>query len=130
MVLPNFAMTDYASQGRTGDDNVCHLEYCKNHLAVYTCLTRDASAGAVAAQAELQLLAAGAVQSMRLTAVIYHGFNHFTTRYFDRAGNAWYHDGAATLNVCVAEPGVGTWSSSMALGSTRGRTACYYIFCG
>ncbi|EIW54749.1 uncharacterized protein TRAVEDRAFT_130473 [Trametes versicolor FP-101664 SS1] len=43
MVLPNFAMTDYASQGRTRPDNVVHFEYCKNHQAVYTCLSRGSS---------------------------------------------------------------------------------------
>lgn len=112
-----------------------HCAQCHAEIPIITVLHSappvlflDASSGPIAVQADLQLPAAGAVHAMRLTAVIYHGFNHFTTRYFDPAGNAWYHDGAATLNVCVAEPGVGTWSSSMALASTRGRNACYYMY--
>ncbi|OJT05668.1 ATP-dependent DNA helicase pif1 [Trametes pubescens] len=43
MVLPNFAMTDFASQGRTRPHNVCHLEDCKNHQSIYTCLSRSSS---------------------------------------------------------------------------------------
>lgn len=43
MILPNFAMTDFASQGRTRPHNVCHLEYCKNHQSIYTCLSRSSS---------------------------------------------------------------------------------------
>ncbi|KAL4263449.1 ATP-dependent DNA helicase [Pleurotus pulmonarius] len=43
-VLPNFAMTDYASQGKTRRVNVVDLQNCKNHLAVYTCLSRSADA--------------------------------------------------------------------------------------
>lgn len=43
MVLPNFAMTDYASQGRTRTINVVHLKHCKNHQSIYTCLSRSSS---------------------------------------------------------------------------------------
>ncbi|KAI9059282.1 hypothetical protein FKP32DRAFT_1580415 [Trametes sanguinea] len=43
MVLPNFAMTDYASQGRTRVNNVVHLTHCKNHQSIYTCLSRSSS---------------------------------------------------------------------------------------
>ncbi|TFK61192.1 hypothetical protein BDN72DRAFT_778537, partial [Pluteus cervinus] len=39
-VMPNFAMTDYASQGKTRDYNVVHLKNCRNHQAVYTALSR------------------------------------------------------------------------------------------
>ncbi|KZT08011.1 uncharacterized protein LAESUDRAFT_605977, partial [Laetiporus sulphureus 93-53] len=42
-VLPNFAMTDFASQGRTRPFNVCHLKYCRGHQSLYTCLSRSAS---------------------------------------------------------------------------------------
>lgn len=42
-VLPNFAMTDYASQGRTRVFNVCHLDHCGTHLSLYTCLSRSAT---------------------------------------------------------------------------------------
>ncbi|KAI0686399.1 hypothetical protein C8T65DRAFT_591196 [Cerioporus squamosus] len=43
MVLPNFAVTDFACQGQTRPDNVCHLRYCKNHQSIYTCLSRSSS---------------------------------------------------------------------------------------
>ncbi|VDB90195.1 unnamed protein product [Peniophora sp. CBMAI 1063] len=39
-VLPNFAMTDYASQGRTRPINIVDLEDCRTHQSVYTCLSR------------------------------------------------------------------------------------------
>ncbi len=43
MVLPNFAMTDFASQGRTRIFNVIHPRFCRNHQSLYTCLSRSAS---------------------------------------------------------------------------------------
>jgi hypothetical protein len=43
-VLPNFAMTDYASQGKTRPKNVVHLNSCTSHQSYYTCLSRSASA--------------------------------------------------------------------------------------
>ncbi|KAH9899678.1 hypothetical protein C8Q73DRAFT_638274 [Cubamyces lactineus] len=42
-VLPNFAMTDFASQGRTRSINVCHLKYCRSSQSLYTCLSRSSS---------------------------------------------------------------------------------------
>ena len=45
LVLPNFAMTDYSSQGRTRPDNVVDLNSCQTHQSYYTCLSRSASAG-------------------------------------------------------------------------------------
>jgi hypothetical protein len=43
-VLPNFAMTDYASQGKTRTVNVVHLNNCRSHHSYYTALSRSASA--------------------------------------------------------------------------------------
>ncbi|KAF9457986.1 hypothetical protein BDZ94DRAFT_1174610, partial [Collybia nuda] len=43
-VLPNFAMTDYAAQGKTRPKNVVHLNSCFSHMSYYTCLSRSASA--------------------------------------------------------------------------------------
>ncbi|KZT23610.1 hypothetical protein NEOLEDRAFT_1069101 [Neolentinus lepideus HHB14362 ss-1] len=43
-VLPNFAMTDYASQGRTRPNNVVDLNNCSSHQSYYTTLSRSASA--------------------------------------------------------------------------------------
>ncbi|KAK0440378.1 hypothetical protein EV421DRAFT_1891537 [Armillaria borealis] len=43
-VLPNFAMTDYASQGKTRPFNVVDLHKCKTHQSLYTWLSRSASA--------------------------------------------------------------------------------------
>ena len=45
LVLSNFAMTDYSSQGRTRPDNVVDLNSCWTHQSYYTCLSRSASAG-------------------------------------------------------------------------------------
>ena len=39
-VLPNFAMTDYASQGKSRDINVVDLQDCRNHHAYYVALSR------------------------------------------------------------------------------------------
>ena len=44
LVLPNFAMTDYAAQGKTRKNNVVDLGRSKTHLSYYTCLSRSASA--------------------------------------------------------------------------------------
>ena len=44
LVLPNFAMTDYAAQGHTRPDNVVELNNCRNHQSYYTCLSRSATA--------------------------------------------------------------------------------------
>ncbi|KAF9540239.1 hypothetical protein CPC08DRAFT_650979 [Agrocybe pediades] len=44
-VLPNFAMTDYASQGKTRPFNVVDLGHCRSHQSYYTCLSRSGSAG-------------------------------------------------------------------------------------
>lgn len=43
-VLPNFGMTDYASQGKTRKFNVVDLNMCKDHCAYYTCLSRGSTA--------------------------------------------------------------------------------------
>jgi hypothetical protein len=44
LVLLNFAMTDYASQGKSRKKNVVHLNNCKDHRAVYVALSRGTSA--------------------------------------------------------------------------------------
>ena len=44
LVPPNFAMTDYASQGHTRPDNVVELNNCRNHQSYYTCFSRSATA--------------------------------------------------------------------------------------
>ena len=43
-VLPNFSMTDYASQGKTRVNNVVDLNNSRTHQAYYTALSRSASA--------------------------------------------------------------------------------------
>ena len=40
-LLPNFAMTDYASQGRTRPHNSVDLSKCRSHQSYYTCLSRS-----------------------------------------------------------------------------------------
>lgn len=42
--LPNFAMTDYASQGKTRPVNVADLCHCRSHQGYYTALSRSATA--------------------------------------------------------------------------------------
>jgi hypothetical protein len=43
-VLPNFAMTDYSSQGKTRLYNPVDLNNCRTHQSYYTALSRSASA--------------------------------------------------------------------------------------
>ncbi|KAF9455682.1 hypothetical protein BDZ94DRAFT_1179487 [Collybia nuda] len=43
-VLPNFAMTDYSSQGKTRKWNVVDLSNCRDHFSYYTCLSRSSTA--------------------------------------------------------------------------------------
>ena len=43
-VLPNFAMTDFASQGKTRKNNVVDLRYSRSHQGYYTPLSRGTSA--------------------------------------------------------------------------------------
>ncbi|KAF8582870.1 hypothetical protein K439DRAFT_1311826, partial [Ramaria rubella] len=42
-VLPNFAMTDFASQGRTSLNNVIDLTGCDSHMSYYTCLSHSST---------------------------------------------------------------------------------------
>ncbi|KAJ7128335.1 hypothetical protein C8R44DRAFT_560038, partial [Mycena epipterygia] len=43
VILPNFAMTDYASQGKSRDFNVVDLNNCRTHYSYYTALSRSTS---------------------------------------------------------------------------------------
>ena len=43
-VLVNFAMTDFASQGKSRLQNLAHLNHLSNHQAYYTALSRSATA--------------------------------------------------------------------------------------
>jgi hypothetical protein len=43
-ILPNFAMTDYASQGKSRLKNPVHLSSCHLYMSYYTCLSRSTSA--------------------------------------------------------------------------------------
>ena len=43
-VLPNFSMTDYASQGKTRFQNPVNLSHCRNFQSIYTCLSRSSNA--------------------------------------------------------------------------------------
>lgn len=42
-IIPNFAMTDFNSQGRTRQYNVCDLQNCPSGQSIYTCLSRGSS---------------------------------------------------------------------------------------
>jgi hypothetical protein len=43
-LLPNFGMTDFASQGKTRPYNPVDLNNCKDHQSIYTCLSRSSTA--------------------------------------------------------------------------------------
>jgi hypothetical protein len=43
-VIPNFAMTDFASQGKTRPYNIVDLNNCRSHQAYYTALSRSSTA--------------------------------------------------------------------------------------
>jgi hypothetical protein len=43
-VVLNFAMTDFAAQGRTREHNVVHIESCNTPNSYYVCLSRSSSA--------------------------------------------------------------------------------------
>jgi hypothetical protein len=43
-ILPNFAMTDYSSQGKTRPFNPVDLNNCRSHQSYYTALSRSATA--------------------------------------------------------------------------------------
>src|ERR1700733_4099859 len=59
-ILPNFSMTDYASQGKTRPNNPVHLNNCNGHQAVYTCLSRSSTAaGTIIVQAFSDTLITG-----------------------------------------------------------------------
>jgi hypothetical protein len=47
-ILPNFAMTDYASQGKTRPNNVVDLTNSTSHQSYYTALSRSATANGTA----------------------------------------------------------------------------------
>lgn len=42
-IIPNFAMTDFGSQGRTRPNNVIDLQNCSSHQSIYTCLSRGST---------------------------------------------------------------------------------------
>jgi len=66
-VLPNFAMTDYTSQGKTRLKNPVDLSNCQSHQSYYTCLSRSAtSSGTVIVQSfSPQLITCGASGYLR-----------------------------------------------------------------
>jgi hypothetical protein len=43
-ILPNFSMTDYASQGKTRVYNVVDLSRCRTIQSIYTCISRSSNA--------------------------------------------------------------------------------------
>ncbi|KAJ7710833.1 hypothetical protein B0H17DRAFT_913503, partial [Mycena rosella] len=44
LCLPNFGMTDYASQGKSRPKNIVHLNHCKDHKAYYVALSQGFTA--------------------------------------------------------------------------------------
>ena len=66
-VLPNFSMTDYASQGKTRAFNPVDLSNCRNHQSYCTCLSRSATAtGTIIVQSfSPQMITSGATGYLR-----------------------------------------------------------------
>ena len=66
-VMPNFSMTDYASQGKTRVYNVVDLNNSRTHQAYYTALSRSASAaGTLIIQGfENKMITGGATGALR-----------------------------------------------------------------
>ena len=42
--FPNFAMTDYPSQGKSRPKNIVCLSSCHSHMSYYTCLSKSTCA--------------------------------------------------------------------------------------
>src|ERR1700683_145780 len=66
-VLPNFSMTDYASQSKTRPFNPVDLSNCRNHQSYYTCLSKSATAaGTIIVQPfSLYMITSGATGYLR-----------------------------------------------------------------
>ena len=66
-VLPNFSMTDYASQGKRRAFNPVDLSNCRNHQSYRTCLSRSATAtGTIIVQSfSPQMITSGATGYLR-----------------------------------------------------------------
>ena len=66
-VLPNFSMTDYASQGKTRAFNPVDLSNCRNYQSYCTCLSRSATAaGTIIVQSfSPQMITSGATGYLR-----------------------------------------------------------------
>ncbi|KAI9061414.1 hypothetical protein FKP32DRAFT_1543130, partial [Trametes sanguinea] len=50
---------------------------------------------------QLPTMAEPAVYNLR--GIVYHGYEHFTSRYIDRNGTVWFHDGASSGQFCIKE---------------------------
>ncbi len=77
-------------------------------------------------EANLRLLVDNTVRTWRLTGAIYHGFNHFTSRYVDITGITWYHDGDVTKGLCIRDTDI--LNNPVAGISARARIATHYIY--
>jgi hypothetical protein len=66
-VLPNFAMTDYSSQGKTCPYNPVDLNNCQSHQSYYTALSRSAlAAGTCIVQSfDSRMITGGASGALR-----------------------------------------------------------------
>ncbi len=58
-----------------------------------------------------------------LFGMIYLGGGHFTARIIDGGGSVWYHDGARTGNLCIAEN-----PADIQLTEAYGRKLCVLMY--
>ena len=99
-VLPNFAMTDYSSQGKTREFNVCDLSNSRSHQAYYTALSRSSSAkGTVILQGfEPRKITGGCSGALRQEYRELELLDHITTlRYHSKLTDAVYGDRRNTI---------------------------------
>ena len=69
---------------------------------------------------------AGEQHVWELTAVIYLGNNHFSSRFIDDDGFVWYHDGIETGSVCTKD--AESMDEIGSFSTTRGLRACLVLY--
>ncbi|KAF5330095.1 hypothetical protein D9758_018667 [Tetrapyrgos nigripes] len=100
-ILPNFAMTDFASQGKTRDPNVADIYNSRDFRAIYTALSRSSSASGTMIlqgfniQNIIHMPQGAEAKQYHINGIIYFGNDHFITRMFDGA-HEWVYDGIGT----------------------------------
>ncbi|KAH9858949.1 hypothetical protein C2E23DRAFT_718176 [Lenzites betulinus] len=106
---------------------------CRSNGNIVTNFTRApgllifdvSSAGNVRPDLLLKLNVDGSLQNLSLSGSIYHGGGHFTSRYVNRSGEVWYHDGVSSGQHCVREA---AHVNLIDIRSALGRRVTHYIY--